>query len=329
MISLRNSLTELDQVHKSRAFAVDCYLNAIQCMAQYAVEIAPAITGPHRQYLTALAAELASGEEAPLTESRATLRGLLRDYRKQAALHLEGLKEELAGTARALQQIMGSLAQADSDHEEVLRGAVRSLRQVTDSPLAVVVRAVLQAAADKIEHGLEDLRNQHNLTVTQFQEEVRMLHRRIDALESAARIDGLTQLLSRGEIEQQTQTLPAGCCLLMIRVAGLRMAELHYRPAVAEELAGAFASRLRNSLPAGTSTGRWGYEEFVAVITCGKAEALNMARQIASGLSGSYSCLHDGKAVRPSLQLSVGVADSAGETSGKLLERVTSFFETR
>jgi diguanylate cyclase (GGDEF)-like protein len=142
-------------------------------------------------------------------------------------------------------------------------------------------------------------------------------------------MDGLTQLLSRQEIEEQTKLLPPGRCMLMIRVSGLRVAELHFCHAVAEELAGAFAARLRNTLAAESVIGRWGHEEFLAIIPAKKAEALNTVRQVAAHLSGPYSCLHEGKAVRPSLQLSVGVADATGETPEKLVARVTAFFEAR
>ena len=329
MISLQNSISELDRIHKSRALAVECYLTAIQCVAQYAVVINPEVTDTHRNYLTALAAEVASGEETRLQQSRATLRGLLREYRKQVALHLDGLREELSATARALQGIMDSLAQAEGDHELVLRKAVRNLREVTDSSSPSAIRLIVNAAAGQIDHGLEDLRKQHQLTVTQFQEEIGMLHRRIDSLESAARVDGLTKFLNRSEIEQGLHEPLEGACVLMIRLTGLRMAEVHFRVSVAEELAGAFAGRLRNTLPAGAIVGRWGHEEFVAIVRAKKVEALNTARHISEQLSGPYSCLEEGKAVRPTLQLSVGVAEVAGDGSAKLVERITAFFTPR
>jgi hypothetical protein len=70
---------------------------------------------------------------------------------------------------------------------------------------------------------------------------------------------------------------------------------------------------------------RWDHEEFLAIVPSKKPVALGTARWIAENLSGSYSCMQDGKAVRPSLQWSVGVLEHS-DTSEALLERVSAFF---
>src|SRR5581483_5058382 len=120
MISLRKTVSELDRCAQLRELAIECYVNALRNMSHYAIELDPQITSPLRQYLTNLANDVAKGEEDPLRESRATLRGLLRDYRDKAADYLAKLRDELAGTARALQEIMESMSQADGDHENQL-----------------------------------------------------------------------------------------------------------------------------------------------------------------------------------------------------------------
>src|SRR5687767_15946753 len=121
MISIIDSVTELERCHQSRTLAVECYALAIQNMAHYAIYLEPDITGPHKQYLNALGAEVAGGESGSLMESRATVRGLLRDYQEKANTFLARLHEELAANARALEEIMESLSEADGDHASRLR----------------------------------------------------------------------------------------------------------------------------------------------------------------------------------------------------------------
>src|ERR1035438_9444975 len=104
MTSIQNPLNELERCHRERDMVLDCYVTAIRNVAHYAIELDDDITGPHRKYLTSLAGEVTAQPEA-LAESRATLRGLLRDYRDKAAQFLNTLREELTGTARALQEI--------------------------------------------------------------------------------------------------------------------------------------------------------------------------------------------------------------------------------
>src|SRR5262249_57463297 len=83
-----------------------------------------------------------------LLESRATLRNILRDYRDKGAQCLAALRNELAGTARALEEILDSLSQSDGDHQTRLRAAVQRLRDAADTPDAAAARPLLfQAAA--------------------------------------------------------------------------------------------------------------------------------------------------------------------------------------
>jgi GGDEF domain-containing protein len=271
-----------------------------------------------------MASEVAEGSTDALIESRATLRGLLREYRENASKFLSDLREELAANALSLEEVMVALAQADGDQAPRLRAALAKLRESVNMPERDS-RALVASTADAIDQSLEEMRHHHQLTISQFQAEVRMLHKRIDSLKTAAAIDSLTKLFNRAEMEQRIRSMGPESCLLMMRVSGLRKAEAAYQPRVAVELAGAFTKRLRNTLPGSSVLGRWDHEEFLAIVPSKKPVALGTARWIAENLSGSYSCMQDGKAVRPSLQLSVGVLEH-GDTSEALLERVSAFF---
>ena len=306
---------------------LDCYLSAIRNVAHYTIELDDELTTPHRQYLTALAGEVASAQPEALTESRATLRALLRDYRDKAAQYLGTLREELAGTARALQEILDSLAQTDSDHELQLRTELGRLRQISGSLEGSAVGATILAAADGIEHSIEQIRQQHRLTVSQFLVEIRMLHKRIDLLETAASLDDLTKLFKRDEMERQICSAPGGqLCLLVVRASGFRQAEQQFNREVAVGLAAAFSKRLRNSLPPGAIIGRWSEEGFIAMLSVETAEAMASARRVVAHLSGTYSCLERGKTVHPSLQASVVVLENQpGEPPERTLERVQEF----
>jgi GGDEF domain-containing protein len=152
-----------------------------------------------------------------------------------------------------------------------------------------------------------------------------MLHKRIDSLEASASLDLLTQLLNRREIEEKIRSAPPESCLLLLRVQGFRLAEVHFRADVAAELAAAFTKRLRNCVPPTTSIGRWSHEEFVAILSVSNSEANSTAKWVAEHLSGSYACLLAGKTVRPSLQINVAVLETAGNTPDRLIERVKAF----
>jgi diguanylate cyclase (GGDEF)-like protein len=324
MISLLNSISDLDGCHKARALALDCYLGTIRNIAHYSVELDPETTNLHRKYLEDLAVQVSVGSMEALNESRATVRGLLREYRDQTSQFLNKLRQELSDAVSALEQTLDALGQTDGDHDVQLRGAIAKLRAVPNAGGAV--RETVLAAALTIEGSLDQVRKQHKLTVSQFLIEIRMLHKRIDAMESAASIDTLTQLFNREEMEARIRSVKEGkLSLLLLKTGGLRAAEAQFGRAVADELAGAFTKRLRNSLPTTAVIGRWTEEEFLAILQADQPEAAAIAKRISENLTGAYACLKAGKTVRPAIHLRVGVVDPRTDDAERVLQRVREF----
>lgn len=139
MISIQESMQALERADRLRALTLDCYATAIKNAAHYAIEIEEPLTGPFRQHLEALAAEVASDSPEALDRSRATLRALLRDYRDKAGAYLSRLREELAGSAKALQELVHSLCSSTGDHEKRVTEALIRLRAIGASPEAAAV----------------------------------------------------------------------------------------------------------------------------------------------------------------------------------------------
>jgi len=316
MTPIPNSLNDLDRCPAAPDMLLDCYLAAIRNVAHYTIELDDEITAPHRRYLVALADGVASAHPEAVAGSRATLRALLRDYRDRAAKYLGALREELAGSARALQEITDSLAQIDSDYEAQLRMELGRLREISGPLENGGVRGAILAAADSIGQSLGQIRQQHQLTVSQYLVEIRLLHKRIDLLEIAASLDELTKLLRRDEIEKQIGSASAGeLCLLLVRAGGFRQAERQFSREVATELAAAFSRRLRNC-----------EEGFVAILSK-EPEAMSRAKRIAEQLSGDYVCLERGKTVHPSLHLDVAVVETQpGDPLERTMKRIEEFF---
>jgi GGDEF domain-containing protein len=334
MISIQSSISDLDRSHKLRTVLLNTYLQAIKSSAQYAVELDDKTTGPHRRHLTELAEQLAEmADQAPsgtgdhVTRSSATFRGLLRDYRDKAARYLKQLREELASTARALQETLDSLSQSAGDHETQLRKSVIDLREMSGRADVDALRVKVRGAADAIEVSLEQVRQEHQLTVAQFLMEIRVLHQRIDTMEAAASVDGMTGLYDRGEMEDRIRSArPGSFHLLLFQAQGISGAEAQFGRAMSDELAAAFAKRLKNSLPATATLGRWSAEEFIALVGEPRDPNSSANRWATAQLSGTYSCVQSGKTVRPSLQVGVGIVDSISrETAEETLDRVKMF----
>ncbi len=324
MISIRESIDEFEKLYQIRTSAIEGYTAALRNIAQYAVELDEGMTTAFKSAVTSLADHVADGDPTVVNESKSTLRGILRNYREKASQYLGGLHSDFASTARALEEIMETLSQTDLDHEARLRGSIQNLRDACRSVKTESLREVVLGATEAIERGLDQLSRQHQVTVAQFRMEIRVLHKRIDSLETSASMDGMLTMLTRRDVEARLAGYGAGC-LLLIRVSGLRLAETTFEPAVAATLSAAFARRLRNILPPGAEIARWSHEEFVVMIATGKDEALPIAKWIAEHLSGPYSCVVDTRTVHPALQLSVGLIERNGESAAQTLARIADF----
>ena len=323
MISIRSKLTELERCHQLQEAALNCYLNAIRNVEHYALELDQDQTAQFRHHLSALADSLAGGGWDRVDDSQTTFRALLRDYRDRCSRYVAALRDELARTARALEETLDSLNQSEGDHESTVRGAVVKLRRaLLADPQSMA--GIVNAAANSIENTMEEMRKQHQLILSQFMAEIRVLHKRIDTLEKAASVDELTRLSSRAEMTERIKLgATGGYCLLLIGVRGLVRGEVLYGKTVGEELVAAFAKRLRNSIPRDACASRWSTEDFVVMVKLGKSEASTLAKGISQTLGGTYSCLSEGKAVRPVVEVSIAVLEtSAEETPARILQRI-------
>jgi GGDEF domain-containing protein len=330
MISIQQNLTELEKTHQQRQTALDCYLAAIGNMAQYAVDLEPEITGPHRKYLSNLAADLAAASPEALLESRSTLRGLLRDYRDRASKYLGDLRSQLSSTVQALREMIEGLSQCDAAHHEKLRDALGRLRGVASSPEGSPVRVVVRALADAIEQSLEQMQKQHKFAIAQLQTEMHLLHNRIDALEAAAATDEASKLSNRRFLaEYLTATPPEGACFLVLKMRGLAEARARFGPAIADEVVNTFGRRVRNTVPKDAVVGRWSEQDFLAIVSAAAKPADgSLIKRFAEHLSMPYACMISGKVVRVPITVTAEcLAFPSGTSVDEVQARVAETFQ--
>ncbi|HEY7391819.1 MAG TPA: diguanylate cyclase [Bryobacteraceae bacterium] len=328
LLSLRKNSREPETAEPLGTPALECYVAAIDNLAQYAIELEEPTTKAYQGYLRSLAREVEGGTQQAMSESRGTLRGLLRDYKERASAYMNSMREELSRTASSLQRLIATLTQSDGDHESRMGEAVKQLRELADSPIARPVATALRAASDSISQNLESFRQQQKLTVSQLVAEINLLHKRIDALEAAVSADDLTKLFNRQEIEHRLRSTVAGGSLLVIRVEGFKRAALQFNSDVARQLAAAFVKRLRNNLKPGAVVGRWSDDGFVILLPASYSEAQDTAKWVREHVAGSYACLLGGKLVRPAIQIAVELFDlAAAAEMENMIQTVEQFFE--
>ena len=331
MVSIRQSLAELDAAYRFRTVALECYRSAVQSAGQYAVEVDVDLTESHRRELESLAVRIAEslGEQS-LQQIGAEVRSALRHFRDRANEVLEHLRQDLAEKATSLQKIFESMADSDGDHEVRIGKTIRALRDLAAKPEAAAVRGPLSDAAASLNESLEEMKRQHQFTVAQFPTEIQMLHQRIQTLESLAARDHGGDLSARSELE--SRLVPAIASgepffLLLLRVRNLAAVRRQY-PDVEEILLDAFSKRLRNCLKPEDCAARWN-EDRVAVLAAGnKSDSIAAVRRVAEHVGGTYVIRLGERLVRPVLQVNVAAVDGrTDETPQRLMGRLESLYE--
>jgi len=328
MISIQESIAELEREHRERQLLAECYSAAIQNAADYAVQLEPAITDPYRKELSDLAQQVSSSGIREVEESRAGLRAIFRSYRDSAAKYLNHLHSQLADTVKAFQGLVESLAEAEGDHEKQLHAALSVLREVSRSLKGTPAEKMIDGAANNIERSFQQLQKQHQITIAQYVAETRLLHNRIDQLEQAAAVENLTNMFSRAELEERLSADSGPFTLLLAKAGNLRACEKKYSTEVRAQVASAFAQRLRNGLPPDSVTGRWADDQFLSVLPISPAEAQATAKWASNYLSGSYVCRYAGKSAVPQLTVTAAVLASVpGEQVPALFNRIDQGFQ--
>jgi GGDEF domain-containing protein len=328
MVSILDSMTELEKAHALREVLTECYTAAIGDFQQYAIEIDDQITPAHQQHLAAIIQGLtaARANVDGLIATRSLLRNELRDYRDRAATVLNGLRWELSAKAEALQSIVEAMASADGDHEERLENALVNLRNLAATPAATPVMAALVEASDQIEASIDEFKRQNSLTVGQFMVEIKTLHKRIETLETAGRKDVLTGLTTRVEMERLTSAeidRQASFSLLLLRICNLPIIQRQFGLGVRTDVISVFAKRLVGGLPPACIVGRWSEDRFIALLSMEKSQAIGVCKRLGQHLSGTYVCMENGKPQRPQLVVNVSIIDHlAGATHESLIARI-------
>jgi GGDEF domain-containing protein len=328
MISIQQSIAELEQEQRERQLVAECYSAAIENAAEYAIELEAPITDPYWKELREVVQRISNSGMREMEESKRDLRNIFRNYRDSAAKYLNGLRADLADRAKAFQILVESLAEAEGDHEKQMQSALCVLREVSRSLEGSPAGNLIDDAAANIERSFQQLRKQHQLTIAEYVSETRLLHTRIDQLEQAAAIDGLTNLFSRAEMEERLAANGGPFTILLVRAGNLRACAKRYSPEICAQVASAFAQRLCNGLPPRNVTGRWADEQFVSILPTSEAEGLATGKWASNYLSGSYVCRYAGKSAVPQLTVTTAVLGSApGELGPELFKRIQQGFQ--
>lgn len=296
------------------------YGGAIRATAQYAIEINSLDAQLFRQHLEALEERLSAAVAPEHWEAlQAGFRSELRAYRDKSAGQLGRMRAEIKAAADAMLIFADSVASNGLDHEQQLQEELGQLKSAIEDENLSQVRAVIGSAVGAIAASVSKMQSGHKLVIAQLRDEMRLLHKQIDAERRTLYTDRTTGLWNRQKLDSQiTDRLENDqpFCMLLVRLCNLKQLETDYSRALIEGAIKALLQRLTALIGEETLLGRWNDENFAAILDMDLAEAVAISREATAKLSGTYLVLGNGTWQNVPLHAVAGVIDHAADGDG-------------
>jgi len=327
LISLRKSVTELDRLENLLKGTAECYKNAIRCVSKYAIELNAHELTEFRDHLHGIEERFGSAANSEdLRSVQASFRGELRDYRDQVRGRLTHLFQELEASAAAMATFASGVSASSDNHQERLKREMDRLALTAKSEDLEKIRQGIARALGEVAAGLEEIRRGNQMLVAQMQDEIKLLHREMQAERRTLYTDPASGAWNRQKVDLRIEELLRqgdSFCLLLIVVNNFAAISRRYSRTVVEGMFKALIRRLRNLVGPDALIGRWSEHEFVAFLNVELAGAITLSRNVAKGLSGNYSMQENGLAHEVDLQVATVVVDrGAGSDADAFRKRI-------
>ena len=313
MISIRKATDDLDKLAETINTVKAAYVHALRSTAQYSVEIDAEDSETFRDHLDVIVKQV---ETAKYPEDwlslQASFRGELRNHRDRSLARLTKLRNEIKAAADAIELFAESVVSSGMDHKEGLDDALGKLDAVVREESIAKVRDALVDAKAQIGASVERMEREHHLMVAQLRDEIRSLHRQIEADRRAQFTDPATGVWNRQKLQEQMEQMldhDESFCVLIVNIRNLRRLDQRYSRPIVEGGVSALLQRMTGMLGDDAMLGRWDEDVFAAILQIDTAAAIAISRQASQKLSGSYAVQDNGASRNIDLQAVAGVIE--------------------
>jgi GGDEF domain-containing protein len=314
----------------------ECYALALRSAADYVVELDPPTTLAFQRHVRSLE-ERALAEPTPdvLRSLQASFRGELREYRDQARVYLQRLREDLNGATQVMQTFATSLISNGENVQGRVQDEMSKLEKAAERGNLEEIRASVRATIQEVARSYEELNKANALVTAELQHEIRLLHQNIEEERRVAWTDAASGAWIKKKIDarlnQLTKTTEA-FCVIVILVTNLKRMNAQYTASMVDQALRALVKRFYGILGEDSLIARLSQDHFAAVVEVDSPTAQIMARQVGERLSSRYSVQNDGNAQNIHLSVNCGIVARARDSDPaefrRKLQQMTGISET-
>lgn len=243
------------------------------------------------------------------------------DYYRQKAAEIKELMMVVARTAE-------SIGERDLRYTSQFSGLTTRLRDIADlEDLTNIRSSLIQSAAD-LKSCVDQMARDNQESLAHLRAELTAYRDRLEESERIAAIDPLTGIANRRKVEQALDEFVARArpfCIMLFDLNGFKQVNDQLGHAAGDDLLRQFATELRLVLRTSDLAGRWGGDEFIALLDCGLVVAESLIARIRDWVFGEYTVHCGSDASRVKVSASVGLAAWVpGEKVAQTIQRADS-----
>jgi GGDEF domain-containing protein len=273
---------------------VNSYRSALQAMGKSGAQACPGVGADLQQALAGLEPRL-SGDLTPeaVQETEARVEDLLQkwggrseDYFKAKAKEVKELLIVLAHTAQ-------SLGDRDQRYSSQFTEFTTRLRTIANLEDLTQIRMSLMQGAGELKTYVDRMAEDSKNSVAQLRAEVSTYETRLRAVEELALRDALTGLANRRNVEERITTRIASrqtFCVISLDLNRLKQVNDTHGHLAGDNLLKQFAEELRSNIGPSGIAGRWGGDEFLAILDCDLPATKERVERIRKWVFGTTLC---------------------------------------
>ena len=306
--------------------AVDCYRAAIDAIERHGARAHPQFADDVQRDLAPLSQRLAVGvSPEALVETQRQLEKHLEAWGARGNAYLQEKTTEVREILLALAQMTAKAAERDDGLAGRLTHFTTHLENLARlDDLAQLRTAVLSSAGD-LKKYTEQVRTESRETIARLKAEIARYQSKLDEMEHLAGTDELTGLPNRRQVEQALEARVHAqrvFSVALFDLNGFKPVNDTFGHNAGDELLRQFAQELKTRFRRSDVVGRWGGDEFIAVIDGVLGEAQSYLDRVRNWVFGRYTLNVNGVTHKVVVDAAIGIAEyQFGESVTQLLAR--------
>ena len=326
MISLKKYIDAPDLLP---APVVDSYRALLTAMGECGSLACPPVGAGLQASLFALQAHLAAAmTPGDFTTSETAAEGELRLWGERTADHYRQKTAEIKELMMVVARTAESVGERDLRYTAQFSSLTTRLRDIADLEDLTKIRSSLLQSAAELKTCVDQMVLDNQESLGHLRAELTQYRDRLEESERIAAIDPLTGIANRRRIEQAIEEFTARArpfCIMLFDLNGFKQINDQLGHSAGDDLLHQFATELRLVVRSSDLAGRWGGDEFIALLDCGMVVAESLVARIRDWVFGEYTVHAGPDASRVKVSASIGLAAWApGEDVAATIRRADS-----